>query len=529
MPVWNGELYLELHRGTFTSQARTKRGNRKLEQQLLEAEFICSCLPLAQYPQAGLDSIWKGVLLNQFHDIIPGSSISEVYETAERDYNELSSKCSELVNNSIAPATDDCQNVITLINTLSYFYKSPVILPGREWANSEITDSSGNIVPTQTEGDKTYLLVTIPASSLITLHKGGTIRTDEVQTDNKLTLENDLIRYSFDKNGQVTEIFDKESCRNLLSENDYGNVLSLYIDRPNNWEAWDIDEFYVQERQEDAVSVSPPIRTSGTIKQSIVFTLQIGKSNITQKVTLVSGSKLLAFDTVVDWKESRRMLRVAFPVNIFSTEAIFDIQYGYVKRDIHKNTSWDAAKFEVCAQRYADLSEADYGVALLNDCKYGHNINNGVLDLCLLRSSKYPDWNADQGKHEFSYGLYPHANGFMESDVIAVSATFNRSPKLVNGDCGRLQIPCRIESDSIVLEVVKKAEKEDRLVIRLVETKGKKINGIADPELPGGLTETNLLEWENLSKLEPVNGRVDIAMKPFEIKTYKLKINKNEK
>lgn len=522
LPKWVGELYLELHRGTLTTQSRTKRGNRKVEQALAMTEFLCSCLPFGQYPSAELDKAWKTLLINQFHDIIPGSSIAKVYEVTEQEYADMLALCSRLCAEAAGKLFEQDDDAAVLFNSLSYDYTGAVELP-ESWKGFTINDSDNRKLDVQSENGRIFVMADIPAGGFKTVKKGTPCPTAEATTGESLILENELIRYEFNADAGLVRAFDKTAGREVIAQDSPGNVLSLYIDHPNNWEAWDIDFFYEQEFIGNAQAAEKATSLSGKVRQQLVFKLKSGQSVITQRISLAANSKRLDFHTMVDWLETRKMLRVSFPTTMFATEAAFDIQYGYVKRHSHRNTSWDMAKFEVAAQRYIDISEQHYGVALLNDCKYGHKVLDSTLDLCLLRSPRYPDWDADRGKHEFTYSLLPHEHALTDSNVMKEAACLNRAPAVFAGFSTALDAPCTVESDAITLEVLKKAEKEDCMVIRLTENKGRQSSAIVNVRKASKLVETDLLEWHDLSELNASNGKVSIEMKPFEIKTFKLR------
>jgi alpha-mannosidase len=253
------------------------------------------------------------------------------------------------------------------------------------------------------------------------------------------------------------------------------------------------------------------------------FRLRIGNSTISQKVSLAAGAAALEFDTQVHWDEARKMLRVSFPTTIHTNEATYDIQYGCLRRTTHSNTSWDAARFEACGQRYVDLSDNQFGIALLNDCKYGHYIKENVIDLNLLRSPKQPDYWADLGDHHFTYAFMPHAGSLNESAVYGEAAQLNRAPWCFDGLCGTLVAPVAVSGDGISLEVVKRAEKDDRLVLRIVETRGNHTTGtlhLADSLKDAPVAVTDLLEWNEVEKLAVTAGNdCKLTLKPFEILT----------
>ncbi len=522
LPKWVGELYLELHRGTLTSQARTKRGNRKLEQALAATEFLCSCLPFGEYPAEQFDHAWKVLLINQFHDILPGSSIRKVYEVTEKEHAEQLATCSALQLAAAEQLFQISPDSLVAVNTLSCDYDSPLPLPS-SWAGCEVIGEDGRPLPAQTENDSVYIRANIPAMASATFRKGAAIDNTASRSDS-LILENDLIRYEFNSAAELLAAYDKEAGRDVLEKNTKGNLLSLYIDQPNSRDAWDVDFFYEQEFIENASSEAVPESFHGAIRQGINFKLSIGNSRISQQISLAAGSKRLDFITEVDWHESRRMLRVSFPVALSVNESSCDIQYGFVKRNTHRNTSWDIAKFEVAAQRYVDLSESSYGVALLNDCKYGHKVSNSAMDLCLLRSPKYPDWDADQGIQGFTYSLLPHTECLEDSRVMHEAACLNRTPLIFDGYCGGVSAPCSLASENVSLEALKKAEKEDCHVIRLVETKGRHSKALLKLANDNAqLLETNLLEWTESVPVGTENGTAQISFTPFEIKTFKIK------
>ena len=511
LPVWSGELYLELHRGTLTTQSRTKRGNRLLERALRDTEYVLACGAMDAYPLEALDRLWKVLLLNQFHDIIPGSSIHLVYERTEREYAESLAECQGLQQAAFGRWLQASDDSLTLINTLNTSWSQPFVLPegwkGVQGVNAQV-ETDGTVVAQ----------VALPSQALQTL-----VRADDApaaKSSDDLVLENDLVRYVFNENGEIVEAFDKTAQREILVE--CGNLLTLYEDRPNAWDAWDIDIFYEEQVMETARGVSHQSLGKGPVRQGLRFELEIGVSKITQKIYLAANSKRLDFQTDVEWNERHRMLRVAFPTSVRADMASFDIQYGYVRRNTHRNLSWDMARFEVAAHKYADLSDNDYGVALLNDSKYGHKVLENVLDLNLLRSPASPDADADEGQHTFAYSLLPHTGTLITSDVIPEATQLNHPPVIAVGYAqGAVVPPVQVEGLGVALEVLKKAEKEDCLVIRLVERRGCETTATVSVVLPEmKLVETDLLEWTD-GAVYP-EGIAKIPMQPFEIRTFKL-------
>ncbi len=516
LAVWSGELYFECHRGTLTTQARTKRNNRRLEELLVAVEFFAGLQPDETYPAAELDRLWKVLLLNQFHDIIPGSSIHKVYEVTEREHAEALRDATLLAERMAAQLFSADADALTLFNSLPCRYRGGVVLP-ESWRDATLLDPAGQSVAVQNG----RALVDLPAAGFLTLRRSGAGRDTEYRREAGLILENDLIRYTFDRDGRLLSAFDKQLEYEFIPADAPANRLNLYVDRPNRHEAWDIEGDYARVKCDEAHSVSEPREFTGAIASGIEFELAIGNSTIRQRVTLRHGARRLDFATRVHWNESRRLLRVAFPTTIRTPESTADIQYGYLRRPTAVNTSWDEARFEVAAQKYADLSEYDRGVALLNDCKYGHRLYGSTIDLALLRSPKFPDWEADRGDHEFTYALLPHTGALVESEVMTEAACLNRMPLLFPGRSGAAEFPIRAEEGPVRLVVFKKAEKEACRIIRLVETAGRSSKCIL--HTTAALEETNLLEWTQEGRFEPVDGRIELNFRPFEIRTFKLK------
>lgn len=517
LDTWVGELYLELHRGTLTTHGLVKKQNRKLENKLRTVEMLWSCLPMDKYPLEKLDGLWKKVLLNQFHDIIPGSSINLVYQTTHKEYTEVHSGCDELLDAASKLLFNQDKDSIVLVNTLSYRWKGLVLLPS-SFEGYSIVDEEGNDVLVHKSNEGYSIDVNLDGLSMNSFKKAEEKKL-EVQSSSDFILENDFIKYEFDEKGALISAYDKEANKEAMKEP--GNVFSLYEDIPNNWDAWDIDFFYRDALIETGAVESIKLSSSSKILKQLEISLSIGNSKIQQVISLSSHSKRLDFKTNVHWNESHKMLRVHFPVAITSDQATFDIQYGYVKRNTHRNTSWDKAKFEVVGHKYADLSDHDYGVALLNDCKYGYMVLDNILDLNLLRSPSNPDPDADLGDHEFTYSFLPHNNDLIRSNVISEASCLNQKPLLFEGFTSTAQIPVKLSGRGVELTVLKKAEKEDAWVFRVVETHGRSSHGLLFIE--GSITECDLIEWSELSEPQNIRGEMPLYLKPFEVKTFKVK------
>jgi alpha-mannosidase len=520
VPTWVGELYLELHRGTLTTQARVKKMNRKLELRLRAVELLWSCLPLAQYPLSALAEIWRLVLINQFHDILPGSSVHLTYENTHKEHEQCMARCDQLVRQALTLLTQKHEHALTCVNVLSYPVTSIVELPAG-WQGAA-ADEHGAPLPMQWEAERVVVRLTVPPLAGTTIYRIEA-KPIPITVNPTLVLENELARYEFDRDATVRYAWDKKAQREILLTNGANNRLSLYNDRPNDWDAWDVDLHYEANLLENAHAVEVQRSADGPVRQGLFFTLSIGHSLIEQTVYLEADSKRLDFYTVVHWREKHRMLRVSFSANTRAENAHFDIQYGFCSRPTHRNTSWDLARFESVAQRYVDLSDADYGVALLNDCKYGHKVLDSTLDLNLLRSTNYPDYDADRGDHEFRYSLFPHQGNHVDADVMAEAARINQDLIVCeNQQMMSLDFPCRLEGTGVCLEVIKRAEKEECLILRIVETHGRHSSGELHFLQPRQVYATNLLEWTE-TLIESAVRSLPIHLAPFEILTLKIK------
>ena len=521
LQTWVGELYLELHRGTLTTHGLVKKQNRKLENKLKAVEFLWSCADLKLYPSADLDTSWKKLLINQFHDIIPGSSINLVYQNTHKEYIEIHKKCDELIEKGIATLFQKSDNSFILSNILSYSYEGLKKIPKNFIGYSLITENNDEISTQEINGEN-YCQVSLPPFSFTNFRKGKK-QKHQTKKQSGFVLENELVQYNFSMDGTLTSALDKEVNKNLLSAP--GNVLSLYEDRPLNWDAWDIDFYYRDSLLETARIEKINKVQSGSVLSSLEIHYNIGNSSIKQIISLSNRSKRLDFDTIVNWHEKHKMLRVHFPTNIVSEQASFDIQYGYVKRNTHKNTSWDRAKFEVVGHKYADLSDNDYGIAILNDCKYGYTIFDKTVDLNLLRAPNNPDPDADLGEHSFTYSFYPHEHDLIRSNVIEESTRLNQPPllfdHLINTES---KSPINFEGEGIEISAIKKSEENNEIIIRAVETLGKTSKGKI--YFNGKITETNLMERRNLKPALRVKNSSTLTLKPFEIKTYKCALSK---
>lgn len=495
--VWVGELYLEYHRGTYTTQAATKLGNRRGEQALREAEMwsVAACVARGDwsaYPQDELDRAWKLLLLNQFHDILPGSSIHWVYEDAKRDYATIL----EIANIAI----DDAQR------TLAGDGNDVVLFNPSSSQRQELV-----------EGPDGLVMAKLPSCSWATLVPLDTQGAVAVATS---TMENEHLRVAWDDNGLLTSVFDKDAHREVLAGN--ANLFQIHEDRPKAYDAWDVDLDYLDTVTDitdldtfDVVSADGP-------RGEVRFTRTFGNSRIEQTMRLDAGSRRLEFHTDVDWHENHRFLKVAFPVDVRSSTATYEVQHGHLERPTVRNTSWDVARFEVSAHRWADLSEPGYGVALLNDCKYGYDIHRNVMRLSLLRAPGWPDPEADRGRHRFAYALLPHIGDFREAGVISQAEAFNLPIDVRTGGAASGTIVA-VDRPNVSIEAVKKADRSDAIVVRLCEVWGARgpVRVVVGAPVTSA-TLTDLLERDT-AELDVTDGRIEISIRPFELVTLKLR------
>jgi alpha-mannosidase len=538
IPIWRGELYLELHRGTLTTQARNKRMNRISEILLRDAEILSSIDPLS-YPRDEINSLWKIVLMNQFHDILPGSSITWVYRDSQRQYAELIPKAEGIISRALSKLEGMVETrgegrPLLVVNTLSWDREGVVEVRLKDDEEDvAIIDSSGEELLTQevVEGGvrKAMAKVRVPSMgySVFFVRSGRKRPWGSELSVSESSLENELIRVEFDNNGYISRIYDKQERREVIAEGGRGNLFGLYEDIPAAWDAWDVDIYYEEKPPVIPDLVESRVRGSGPLFASLMQERRVSNSTISQEIRIFSGSKRIEFITKVSWNESRKMLRVSFPVDIHSDIASFEIQFGHIRRPTHRNTSWEMAKFEVAAHKWVDISEPNYGVALLNDCKYGHKVYGNVIDLNLLRSPKEPDPEADIGDHFFTYALLPHSGDLYRSGVIREGYELNIPMRVFEATPhpGRLPMAgsaLKLSKGNVIVEALKMAEDEDALVIRIYEAYGQRTElSIEFPFSPKRVFVADLLEREK-EEIKVCDRTIYLDLRPFEIQTLKI-------
>ncbi|WP_330347545.1 alpha-mannosidase [Streptomyces sp. NBC_00582] len=510
-PVWVGELYLELHRATYTSQARTKQGNRRSEHRLREAELWATTAALHApgyaYPYEKLDRLWKTVLLHQFHDILPGSSIAWVHREAEAEYARVAGELEALTAEAVAALGAGGTRV---------FNTSP-------YDRAEVIRTSA--------GAPAY--IEVPASGSAPLASASAADgSPQPVTVSGRTLDNGLVRVQVAEDGTLSSVFDIRANREVLAGR--GNLLRLHTDLPNYWDAWDIDKHYKNRFTDlldpDSVTVVEDDPLLGAIR----VTRSFGKgSTLTQTITVRAGSPRIDIETDIDWHEAEKIIKAAFPVDVRAAHSSAEIQFGHVQRPTHTNTSWESARFEVSGHRWVHIGEPGYGVAVLNDSTYGHDVSRTVREdggttttvaLSLVRAPRIPDPEADQGRHRFTYSLLP---GATIGDAVAEGYALNL-PLRVAESAGAAEPVVSVDGDGVTVEAVKLADdRSGDVVVRLYESRGGRARGLVRAGFPlAGFEVTDLLERpreEDAAAAVAADGGVEVTLRPFQVLTLRLR------
>jgi alpha-mannosidase len=501
-PVWSGELYLEMHRGTYTSQATTKQGNRRSEHLLREAELWSATAALRtgfDYPYEQLDRVWKTVLLHQFHDILPGSSIAWVHREAAETYRAVAAELETIITAAQRALAGD-GDLQVVFNAAPHSRNS--------------VPAAGAVVSSEPDvSSEQPAAVTVSGSP-----------------DEGWVLDNSLIRAVVDQRGLVVSVLDLESGRDAVAPGTAGNLLQLHPDLPNYWDAWDIDAHYRNTVTDlvDADSVAP--EASGPDQGAVRVKRTFGSSTVIQLIRLHAGSSRLDFTTEIDWRETETLLKAAFPLDLRADFSASETQFGHVKRPTHTNTSWDAAKFEICAHRFIHVAEPGWGVAVVNDSTYGHDVTRHVRDdggttttirLSLLRAPRFPDPETDQGKHTFGYGLVP---GATVADAVREGYRINLPERVVTGGRGA-EPPVSVDNDDVIIEAVKLADDESGdVVVRLYEATGGRATATLTTSFAvASCAVTDLLERSGQESVTATETDVTLELRPFQIITLRLK------
>ncbi|WP_020619058.1 alpha-mannosidase [Paenibacillus daejeonensis] len=546
LPTWHGDLYLELHRGTLTTHAYNKLSNRRAEQLYRRAEIWGRFAELGGTKVAALDGLqegWELLLLNQFHDIIPGTAIPEVYVTSREQYErvfQLGHEALEQGQTALAAAmhTEGEGQPYVVFNSLGWDRTDTVLIESDAQAGVAFWDVEGELASdvrsVDEETGRTTWAVQVKAvpafgsrviwqrpqaESVVAGKTAGAELSDTWETDRWLL--------HFNARGEITRWLDKVVGRELIADGQRANELQLFYDTPVEWDAWDIDPRFEQQPAEQAELLERSVAITGDVLDVLRFRWRIGSSTVEQDLVFYKHTGRVDFVTKVDWQENHKVLKAAFPVDVLATQATYEIPFGALARPTHRNTTWEQAQFEVCGHRFADLSENGYGVSLLNDCKYGYDVLDGVMRITLLRAPSWPDRDADRGAHAFTYSLYPHRGDWRQAGVVREAAALNEPLQVVAtsshpGTLGTKHAWLSYDSEHVQLDTIKQAEDGSGTIIRMYESGGGRDHAVLR-DLPSSarITEVNLLEDE-LSELSVVDGELKLPFRPYQVRTIKI-------
>ena len=461
IPRWTGELYLEYHRGTYTSMAQNKRYNRKMEFLLQKAEGLAAAASLLSdtaYPSQQLRSLWLTTLKNQFHDIIPGSSIFEVYEDSRREYAGILNSCEDLAEEYLERLAErvDATDGYLVYNSLGFARTGTVSI-----------------------GGKTLETGRIPAFGWKVL------RLEKAEDGVKIagnTIENKWYRIEINAYGGIASLVDKRFQREVFQEGKIGNELLLFEDFPQDYDAWDIPAYYQEKplQWQEKAELSPVYDGD---RAGLRISRNYQSSTIIQTVYLYRTLPRIDFDTEIQWSEEHQLLKAAFPLKIHNSHATYEIQFGNLERPTYRNTSWDAARFEVCGHKWADLSEGNYGVSILNDCKYGWSAVDSTLCLTLLKCATYPNPQADKGSHAFTYSLLPHGGDYRQGETVREAYSLNQPLMWRKIKTGEKKLPSEFSlvscsNPNIIIETFKQSEDGKGYIIRLYDAHNCNTNAV---------------------------------------------------
>ncbi|MFF0396798.1 alpha-mannosidase [Streptomyces sp. NPDC005248] len=525
-PVWSGELYLELHRATYTTQAKTKQGNRRSEHLLREAELWATVAALRApgyaYPYETLDRVWKTVLLHQFHDILPGSSIAWVHREARDTYEEVRAELADLVAEAVTEL--GAADGLVALNSSPYDRgqvmeldaEASAVLPSG--AQAQPLDEGRTAVFARSPGLGAGLL----DGSAVPEREAVTSRT----ADGGFVLDNGLLRVTVDHDGLIAAVRDLDAHREVIAPGHRANLLQLHPDHPNHWDAWDIDRHYRRSRTDLTGAESVELVEEGPLRTAVRVVRTFGKSRLVQEIRLAAGSRQVDIETEVDWQESEKVLKAAFPLDVHAERSTAEIQFGHVHRATHDNTGWDAARFEICAHRWLRVAEPGYGVAVLNDSTYGHDVTRTphesglatTVRLTLLRAPHSPDPETDLGTHRFRYALAPGAE---VTDAVRAGLALNLPLRAAVAP----MVPSLITTGhpAVTVESVKLAEdRSGDVIVRLYESAGGRAEAALRVGFPVVRAQiTDLLERPLHEATADEQGLV-LALRPFQILTVRL-------
>jgi len=563
VPTWRDELYFEYHRGVMTTQAETKRRIRTTEELLLNAEKFAALSTLYghSYPAQDFDRGWKDLLFDDFHDIFPGSGIAVNYLDAKRNLGDVQRVGRGILDSSLGEIsarinTSAAGVPVVVFNSMAWprneVVEAEVQLPAPAMG-IEVVDGTGKSVASQiltndaaTHRVRLLLKASVPAMGYRTYYVRAAAEPASSTAEIKATedtLENDVVRVKVDpQSGCMTSLYDKRSKTEALapSETDTGgptqsvcgNLLQTFRDKPKQWDAWNIDADFEKEHWDLDHADEAKLVENGLLRAVLRVKNHFQNSTFVRDITITAGSPRIDVRMTADWHEKHILLKVAVPSSAHNDKATFEIPYGSIERPTARNTPAEKGKFEVPALQWADLSDATHGVSLLNDCKYGYDAKGNVLRLSLLRSPEWPDPHADEGRHEFTYSLYPHGGNWR--DALTVRRGYELNYPLLTQQIEKHEGSLKDEfsflstdAENVVLTAVKKAEDEDALILRYYEWAGKESD--VTFQLPAGAqaaSETDLME-RPVAELAVKNGTVTVHTKPYEIKTVRIRFTAN--
>jgi len=560
-PEWRGELYLELHRGTYTTQAKTKRNNRKNEFALRNAEWLSAVASLegwAAYPRDVLLQNWKTLLTLQFHDIIPGSSIGRVYDEADIAHRQIAASCAAIAAIARQKAAANAGGGIVAFNSLSWVRNDPVLMDASGLSKAGALKALGGIAasplkrnqkspagiyPVQyykdLDGKETAVfaprLPSLGWSRFTALSAKEYAAVEGLKSgspfayEKSKSLRTPFYRIKFDKAGRITSLIDSKIKRELVARGGSFNSFVSAQDVPIAWEAWDIDSDWIKYLKEETRLLSSEAVSEGPVCFILRLKYAIGeKSTLVQDLIFYAGDRRIDFVTKVDWKERRQLLKVGFDTAFDAAQVRCEVQYGHLLRNTHKNLPHDRAKFEICGHKWISMEEEGAGFALLNDCKYGHDVSGGSMRLTLLRSPTAPDENADIGEQRFTYSIVPFSGPFGNSGVIRKGYELNESVVVDIGSETKENAKGKteysffsIEGEAVIAESVKGAEsaKKKTVVVRLYESLGGRTKTALhfNRDIAQAVV-TDMLE-ENPKPLRFSGKDLPLTFRGFEIKT----------
>lgn len=548
-PEWRGELYLELHRGTYTTQSRTKRNNRLLEYALRRAEYLCALAALetdVEYPHAELLDIWKHALTNQFHDIIPGSCIGRVYAEAEAESSKMLTRLAEIAYNAqsclVGVSGGAASPSVFVFNDLAWERNAVVRVPeALSDGAAALRDSGGKVYPVQHYTDfdgsrRAVFAAGVPSlgwARYTPVAENSDNASPFIWADN--TLETPFYKIKFDQAGRIVSLIDLGQYREMVAPGGAFNALISAEDVPAFWDAWDIDADWVKHIRQETQLVTMEVASDGPVCFRLRFAYEIGAaSHLVQDMVCYANNRRIDFETKVSWNEKWRLLKVQFDTVIDAAQVRCEVQYGHIWRNTHRNLMQDRAKFEICAHKWISLEEEGAGIALLNDCKYGHDVEGGRMRLSLLRSPIAPDPDADRGGHTFTYSLLPFAGSFGGANVIHSAYELNSPASAISTAFAEVAAPessaaeqsfCTVSENAVIIESIKVPEDNtpNELILRMYESLGGRCRPVLRfaRELSTA-AETDMLE-DNPRPL-PVQGHeLNLEFRPFEIKTVRVR------